>query len=461
MTDTPVLQFLGGTGTVTGSKFLVRYGDAAVLVDCGLYQGLKELRLRNWEELPFDPATLDAVVLTHAHLDHCGWLPALVKAGFGGPVVCTEGTAALVEIVLRDAAHLQEEDALYAARAGFSRHHPPRPLYDSADAEKAILLLRPIEFGRRTTVAPGIELELRFAGHILGASSAHLRLGGHSVLFSGDLGRGNHPLLLPPQPPPAADTVVVESTYGDRMHPVPDPEALAGPIRRTVNRGGVVVIPSFAVDRTEVVLFRLRELMRSGAVPRLPVFVDSPMALAALRVYRDAIAAGSPELRPDLDRDGDPFDTGQLHEVTSVEGSMRLNSPHAPCIIVAASGMATGGRVVHHLKHLLPDPRNTVVLVGYQPIGTRGRDLSEGARQLKIHGRYVPVRADVVVVDEFSVHADGYELMHWLGQLPSPPRTCYVVHGEPSGAEALADRLQQQLGWCAVVPRYGERVRLD
>jgi metallo-beta-lactamase family protein len=461
MTATPVLEFLGGTGTVTGSKFLVRYGDSSVLVDCGLYQGLKELRQRNWQQLPFNPTRLDAVVLTHAHLDHCGWLPALVKAGFAGRIVCTEGTAALAEIVLRDAAHLQEEDALYAARAGFSRHTPPRPLYDAADAEKAIALFDPVDFGEWVTVAPGIDLELRFAGHILGASSAHLRVGGHGVLFSGDLGRGNHPLLRPPQPPPAVETVVVESTYGDRMHPLPDPESLAGPIRRTANRGGVVVIPSFAVDRTEVVLYRLRELMRSGAVPQLPVFVDSPMALAALRVYRDAIAAGSPELRPDLDRDGDPFDTGHLREVTSVEGSMRLNSPHSPCIIVAASGMATGGRVVHHLKHLLPDPRNTVVLVGFQAAGTRGRDLAEGARQLKIHGRYVPVRADVAVVDEFSVHADAYELMHWLAQLPNPPKTCYVVHGEPSGSRALADRLSHQLGWCAVVPKHLERVRLD
>jgi len=413
MTATPVLEFLGGTGTgtVTGSKFLVRYGDSSVLVDCGLYQGLKELRQRNWQQLPFNPTRLDAVVLTHAHLDHCGWLPALVKAGFAGPIVCTGGTAALAEIVLRDAAHLQEEDALYAARTGFSRHAPPRPLYDAADAEKAIALLEPIDFGEWVTVAPHIELELRFAGHILGASSAHLRVGGHGVLFSGDLGRGNHPLLRPPQPPPAVETVVIESTYGDRMHPLPDPESLAGPIRRTAHRGGVIIIPSFAVDRTEVVLYR--------------------------------------------------FDTGHVREVTSVEGSMRLNSPHSPCIMVAASGMATGGRVVHHLKHLLPDPRNTVVLVGFQAAGTRGRDLAEGARQLKIHGRYVPVRADIAVVDEFSVHADAYELMHWLAQLPSRPQTCYVVHGEPSGSQALADRLHDQLGWCAVVPKHLERVRLD
>lgn len=461
MTATPVLEFLGGTGTVTGSKFLVRAGASAVLVDCGLYQGLKDLRQRNWQPLPFDPATLDSVLLTHAHLDHCGWLPALVKAGFAGPITCTAGTAALASIVLRDAAHLQEEDALYAARAGFSRHAKPRPLYDAADAEKTIALLETVEFGEWIVAAPGIEAELRFAGHILGASSVHLRVAGHGVLFSGDLGRGNHPLLRPPEPPPAVETVVVESTYGDRMHSLPDPEALAGPIRRTVNRGGVVVIPAFAVDRTEVVLYRLRELMRNGTIPQLPVFVDSPMALAALRVYRDAIAAGSPELRPGLDLDGDPFDTGNLHEVTSVEGSMRLNAPRTPCIVVAASGMATGGRVVHHLKHLLPDPRNTVLLVGFQPAGTRGRDLADGARHLKIHGRYVPVRADVAVVDEFSVHADAYELMHWLGQLEKPPRACYVVHGEPSAAQALADRLDHQLGWCAVVPRHRERVRLD
>jgi metallo-beta-lactamase family protein len=400
------------------------------------------------------------VVLTHAHLDHSGWLPVLVRDGFSGPIYCTEGTAALAEIVLRDAAHLQEEDAAYAAKAGFSRHARPRPLYDAGDAEKAIARMRTVDFGARIELAPGIEGQFRNAGHILGASSVRLRLDGHSVLFSGDLGRSNHLLLQPPEPPPAVDTVVVESTYGDRSHARADPHALVDPCRRTIRRGGTVVIPAFAVDRTEVILHTLRGLMRSGELPQVPVYVDSPMALAALRVYRAAIKAGSPELRPELDREGDPFDTGHLREVTSVEGSMHLNHPNAPCIIVAASGMAAGGRVVHHLKHLLPDPRNSVLLVGFQPVGTRGRDLLAGARQLKIHGRYVPVRAEVAAVDEFSVHADADEVISWLAKMPSPPTTCYVVHGEPSASQTLADRIRDELGWCAVIPNHLEHVRL-
>jgi metallo-beta-lactamase family protein len=460
------LTFLGGVGTVTGSKTLVSTGDHRVLVDCGLFQGLRELRRRNWAPLPVDPASIDAVVLSHAHLDHCGYLPALVAQGFTGPVLCTAGTAELAAIVLRDSSRLAEEEAKDARAGGWSRHAEPRPLYDETDAQKAIDLLTVVPDGTAgtTTVqaAPGITVRLPTAGHILGSASPVLTAGTAVIGFSGDLGRRGHPLLIPPVPPPAAGTLVVESTYGDRQHPAPDRRPLADAVRRTVERGGCVVIPAFAVDRTEVVLMALGELMRSGELPTVPVFVDSPMALAALRVYRQALSAGDSQVRPELVRAAragvDPFDPGDLREATTAAESMLLNRPDQPCIIVSASGMASGGRVVHHLAHLLPDRRNTVLLVGYQAVGTRGRALLDGARQLKIHGSYVPVRAEVHALDEFSVHADVDDLLAWLRSAPQPPQACYVMHGEPAASAALADRIRAELDWCAVVPTPGESV---
>lgn len=455
------LTFLGATGTVTGSRFLLQHAGRQVLVDCGLFQGLRELRRRNWRPFAPDPAAIDAVVLTHAHLDHCGYLPALVRDGFRGRVVCTPGTARLAAIVLRDSAHLQEEDAADARRGGYSRHAEPQPLYTSGDAEKAIALLDPVPFDSWGEVVPRFGLQLRRAGHILGAASALVQAGPSTVLVSGDLGRPQHPLLLPPEPPPAADVVVVESTYGDRGHAPGGSDELADAVVRTVHRGGTVLIPAFAVDRTEVVLVELRRLMRAGRVPTVPVYVDSPMALDTLEVYRRAGAAASPELVPGLMAGGDPFDTGDLHEARSVEESKRLNSPRFPCIVISASGMASGGRVLHHLASLLPDPRNTVVLVGFQAAGTRGRDLAQGARAIKIHGRYVPVRAEVVDLLDHSAHADADEVLGWLSQSPATPRTCFVVHGEPEASAVLAARISEELGWCAVVPRDGEKVRVD
>ncbi len=453
------LTFLGGTGTVTGSRFLLDGDGGRHLVDCGLYQGERAWRRRNW--LPFEPPadTVDHVVLTHAHLDHCGYLPALVRQGFTGPVTCTPGTAALTAIVLRDSAHLQEEDAAAAREQGFSRHDPPLALYDAADAERAITLLRPHPYGEEVALGPHASVSLTRAGHILGSASALVDLGGARVLFSGDLGRLEHPVLLSREDPPAAATVVVESTYGDRAHPAPagEPHAvLADAVRRTIARGGSVVIPAFAVDRTELVLHALARLLRADAIPAVPVFVDSPMALASLAVYRQAEMRG--ELRADVG--ADLVDLPGLHAARTVEESMRLNQPRTPSIIVSASGMATGGRVVHHLRHLLPDRRNTVVLTGYQAVGTRGRALQDGARQLKMHGRYVPVRAEVVVDEEFSVHADADELVQWLERLPEPPETVYVVHGEPAASHALATRLRDETGWCVVVPEVGEKVRV-
>ena len=460
-TPCPVLRFLGAVGTVTGSRFLLEAPSSRVLLDAGLYQGLAEHRRRNWDGFPEDPRTIDHVVLTHAHLDHTGYLPRLVRDGFRGRVTCSRETAELAAIVLRDSAHLQEEDARYANAAGFSKHRPALPLYDDRDVERTLGLFEPVAFDTSVTLAPGLDLTLRPAGHILGSAIVELGVDGHRVVLSGDLGRRHHPLLRPPSDPPRADTVLVESTYGDRRHPPPSPGLLADAICRTVARGGSVLVPAFAVDRTELVLIEIRRLMDAGLVPEVPVYVDSPMALAALDVYRAAASRGGEQFREGAAGLVAGFDSSWIHAVHDPAGSERLNSPRAPCIVISASGMATGGRVVHHLAQQLPVRRNTVVLTGFQAEGTRGRQLLTGARHVKIHGRYVPVRAEVVDVPDFSVHADAEEIVEWLGRAPSPPRTVYVVHGEPDAARALADRITRDLGWLAVVPTYDEHVLLD
>jgi metallo-beta-lactamase family protein len=459
------LQFMGGAGTVTGSKFLLQAGGVAVLVDAGLFQGLKALRRRNWDPFGFAPSDIDAVVLTHAHLDHCGYLPALARQGLDCPVLATDSTLDLATLVLRDSAVLQEEDAAYAAKGGWSRHRSPQPLYTTADVERLLPLMQPVPFGepREVTASTGgaaATVTLVPAGHILGSAAAQVTLGGVRVVASGDLGRDTHPLLTAPAPRPGADVVLVESTYGNRHHH-DDPEAtLAEALTRTLGRGGVAVIPAFAVDRTEIVLMTLRRLMAQGRIPRAPVFADSPMALGALDVYRRAVAAHSADIRAHLGGLDSAFDPGDLREVHDARDSMAINDPGFPCIIVSASGMASGGRVVHHLKHLLPDPRNTVVLVGFQAMGTRGRALRDGAEQVKMHGRYIPVRADVVSVEGFSVHADSDDLIAWLASGPDEPQVVYVVHGEPDAASALASRVRDELGWLAVVPAHDEIVRL-
>jgi metallo-beta-lactamase family protein len=456
----PVLTFLGATGTVTGSRFLLEGATGTALVDCGLYQGVRELRQRNWEPLPFDAVDVAGAVLTHAHLDHSGALPRLAREGFTGPVVCTAETAELARIVLRDSAHLQEEDAAYANDVGFSRHHPALPLYTAHDVELMLPQLAQAPFGSTRDLAAGITATLAPAGHILGSSTALVTVDGVRVLFSGDLGRPHHPLLGPPEPPAEADAIVVESTYGDRRHDATPSADFVDAIRRTLRRGGTVLVPAFAVDRTEIVLMELRRLMTSGLLPQVPVYVDSPMALATLDVYRHALGRPGSHVRTDLGA-GDPFDTGDLHAVRDPAGSMALNRPGRPCILISASGMATGGRVVHHLEHQLPDPHNCVILTGFQAAGTRGRELAEGARTLKMHGRYVPVRAEVVEAPQFSAHADADETIRWLADAARPPKVVYVVHGEPDSSAALAARIQDELGWCAVVPRYGERVLLE
>jgi metallo-beta-lactamase family protein len=458
------LTFIGANGTVTGSKTLVEAGHGRFLVDCGLFQGPREVRSRNWDPFPVDPATLASIVLTHAHLDHCGYLPALVRDGFDGPVYCSPNSAELVPIILRDSAKLQGEDAAWARKKGFSRHAQPEPLYDINDAERAIAMLRPVEFEVDFPPVGGVTAQFDHAGHILGSSIVTITddADGRTVVFSGDLGRGNHPLLSPPHPPGDADAIVIESTYGNREHEDVEAEIdeMAAAITRTLKRGGTVVIPAFAVDRTEVLLKALRTLQDHQRIPVAPIHVDSPMALAAMRVYVQAIQDGDPEISTATIAEGpDAIDMPNVHEATTPEQSMALDRGGAR-IIISASGMGSGGRVTHHLKALLPDRDNTVLLVGFQAVGTPGRMLLDGAHEIKIHGQYVPVRAEIVEIEAFSVHADASELVDWLMSCADKPSQVFVNHGEPEAAQALADRIRQEWDVAVVVPQPGERVRV-
>jgi metallo-beta-lactamase family protein len=457
MTSTS-LQFLGAVGTVTGSRFLIERGSASVLIDAGLYQGHKELRLRNWE-IPssLDVERLDAVVLTHAHVDHCGYLPKLYAAGFRGDIYATSQTIALANIVLPDAGRLQEEDARHANKHQWSKHHPALPLFTEKDAMDVAELFRAVPFDRSFEVAGGLTARLQSAGHVLGAASVLITdLLGRRIVFSGDLGRPSHPLLEAPACRPECDVLVLESTYGDRTHTDEGLDRFATLIRETVALGGVVVIPTFAVDRTEILLHAIQMLERSGVIPAVPVIVDSPMALAVLDVYRNALRNHDPQLRPELFVGGDPFTTAHLVEAHSVEESKDAVARTDPRIIISASGMATGGRVLHHLAKHLPNPHNTVILPGFQAAGTRGRQLVDGIDQIKIHGAYIPVRARVAAIDVFSAHADANDLVHWaIGG--SDPDTTFLVHGEP-GASAALKRTLAARRWNTVVPRLEERV---
>ncbi|MET9885636.1 MBL fold metallo-hydrolase [Streptomyces sp. NPDC006430] len=456
-----LLRFLGGVRTVTGSKFLVESDHARILVDCGLFQGFADLRRRNWAKLPCDASDIHAVVITHAHLDHCGYLPRLVRHGFRGPILTSTPTARLAEIVLRDSAKLQMEAAQHANEHGWSKHHPAAPLYDDEDVDQTVKFFDPVDVGSEVEIMGGTLLKLHHGGHILGSAWAHLTLeDGHTLAVSGDLGRPGHPLLLPPEPFSGADVLLMESTYGDRRHDTDTARAeFAAVVTRTLARGGTVVIPAFAIDRTEVVLHELAALRRDGTLPRhVPVYVDSPMALAALQVYRDALRGRSPELRPEALAQGEAAISPEpFLAARSVEESIEINNTSGPAVIVSSAGMATGGRVLHHLHRTLPDSRNAVVIVGFAAAGTRARDLVDGARTLKMFGEYIPVRAEVADVPHFSAHADADQIIDWLRGAPAP-HTTYLVHGEESAAETLRDRLDRELGWTAVVPRSGEGV---
>ena len=449
------LTFLGAAGTVTGSKYLLEHGGRRVLVDCGLFQGLKQLRLRNWAPFPLPAGELDAVVLTHAHIDHSGYLPALVRQGFRGPAYCTRATRDLCEIMLPDAGHLQEEDAAYANRHGLSRHRPALPLYTEADARRSLALLQPREFGEAFEVVPGIGARFSLAGHILGAASAHVTWDGGSALFSGDLGRNDDLLMLPPEPPPLADYVMMESTYGDRSHGDEDPETtLAEAIDRTAARGGVVIVPAFAVGRAQTLMYLAARLKRDKRIPDVPIFLNSPMAADVTQLYQGHCRWH--RLSPaECRRIGE-----MVHVVKSVEESRSLNDLRYPAVIISASGMATGGRVIHHLKAMAPNHRNTILLAGYQAAGTRGAALAAGAREIKIHGGYVPVRADVVSINSLSAHADREELIEWIGRIPRPPRRVFLTHGEPVPADHLRLKIEEAHGFEVAVAEHQQTVEL-
>jgi metallo-beta-lactamase family protein len=449
------ITFLGGVGTVTGSKYLIENDRTRVLVDCGLFQGFKNLRLRNWAEFPVPPKSIDAVILTHAHLDHSGYLPLLIKNGFKGPVICTQSTRDLCNILLPDSGFLHEKDAEFANRKGFSKHQPALPLYTEKDARHAMHAFRSTPFAKEQRVVEGMTVIFHPAGHILGAAIVDLKFNGQRIVFSGDLGRPDSLTMLDPTPMQQADYLVVESTYGDRMHSSEDPEeALAQVINRTCARGGTVLIPSFAVGRAQTLLYHLQRLSAANRIPRVPIFLDSPMAIDASELF----CAHSNDHK--LSTEQCRLMSGIARYVHDSEESKTLNADHAPKVIISASGMATGGRVLHHLRHLVTDARNTILFAGFQAGGTRGAALVSGAEQIKIHGQYLPVRAEIDNLEMLSAHADASEILGWLKHFTSPPKTTFVTHGEPAAADALRRRIEEELKWHCQVPEYRETVEL-
>ena len=477
------ITFLGAARTVTGSKYLVESNGTRIMVDAGLFQGLKELRLRNWQDLPVPASSLEAIVLTHAHLDHCGYLPRLVSHGFRGRVFCTLGTQDLCKIVLPDAGRLQEEDAAYANRHNFSKHKPALPLYTEVDALRAVSQLQPCGYDRPMPVAKGIEAEFINAGHLLGSSYVRMRIDGRTVLFGGDLGRFGRPVLPDPTPVAEADYLLVESTYGNRVHEQDDNgERLAAIVKETAHKGGKLIIPAFAIGRVEELVYWLKRLESEKRIPVLPVFVDSPMAAAALARYTQRVQELDPEMQPEIRDDKAPHDaaapnppevrrrqamqeremcvfcTERFRVIANAEESKQLTASKTPAIVISASGMAEGGRVLHHLKAALPDARNTVLFAGYQAAGTRGRRLVDGEKSIKIHGEWIPVAARIERVDSMSAHADANEIIHWLGAFTAPPKQTFIVHGEPAAQDALGARIQAELGWSHKAPEHQERI---
>ncbi|MGC1935567.1 MAG: MBL fold metallo-hydrolase [Candidatus Acidiferrales bacterium] len=452
------ITFLGAVGAVTGSKYLVEAGGKRLLVDCGLFQGSRELKQRNWDALPIDPASIDWIVLTHAHIDHTGYLPRIVRDGFRGPIYANAATHELCELLLTDSAHLQEEDAQYATKKGYSRHKPALPLYAVADAQQALTRFQEIPRKDPFTVSPQFTVKPFDAGHILGSSSLQITIteNGKSsvVVFSGDVGRYNQPILNDPSPIAKADYILCESTYGDRDHPTTSPyDAIADIVNRVVKRGGVIVIPAFAVGRTQTLMYIFRHLEERQRIPRLPTFVDSPMAISVTNLYVRHKEDHSLQFTQ-LEQTGnhDPLNTHEVHMTRAVQDSKKINSVNSPCLIISASGMCTGGRILHHLAQRLPDARNVVILAGYQAEGTLGRQLLEGAKVARIHGDQIPVRAEIQEVSQFSAHGDRGELVRWLSGFTAPPKQIFLVHGEPTAAQSFRGTVQEKLHWPVTIP---------
>jgi metallo-beta-lactamase family protein len=460
------ISFLGATGTVTGSKFLLEADDKRFLIDCGLFQGLKELRLRNWEDFPVDPTSIDAEILTHAHIDHTGYLPRLVQLGYHNPVYATITTTDLCSIMLPDSAYLQEEDAKYANKKQFTKHSPALPLYTINDANTALTLFHPIPYGKLIQLSPTVTLTFRDAGHILGSAFVDIRVktadDERRVLFSGDLGRPGQPILRDPHTVFGTDYLVLESTYGDRLHGQTDKKTdLARVINESVERGGVLIVPSFAVGRTQELLFTIRELETEQRIPQLPIYVDSPMAISATSIFAKNNQDYDLESKVAELSGIDILKTAQLFFTQSADESKSLNGIKSRAIIISASGMVTGGRILHHLFNRLPDPKNTVLFIGYQAQATRGRTILEGAETVKIHGEAVSVRAHIEQISGFSAHADYNEILAWLSNFSESPHQIFIVHGEAQQSQALAERINTTFGWSTEIPQYRQSFTLN
>lgn len=450
------IQFLGAVQTVTGSKYFIQSEQTNLLIDCGLFQGYKELRLRNWANLPINPKKIDYVLLTHAHIDHSGYIPLLVKNGFCGKVLCTAATKDLCSILLPDSGHLHEEDARYANRKGYSKHNPALPLYTQKEAEDSLSYFQVVSFEDRIQVAKNLYATFYYGGHILGASFIRLEQGSTSILFSGDLGRQTDPLMFAPKEPPSSDFLVIESTYGNRIHDDCDPLIqLKAVINRTINRGGSIIIPSFAVGRTQSLLYYLHELKSKKEIPDIPVYVDSPMATNATKIF----ARYAKQNRLTVEQNRAVCEVAQY--INSVEESIALDSQKHPAIIISASGMATGGRVVHHIRHFAPNPKNTILFSGFQVGGTRGDRMIRGEKEVKMFGQMIPIRAEIVQIENISAHADSAQMLNWLGHLKRAPRKLFITHGEIEASQALKHQIEQKFHWSCEIPSYLDVATLD
>jgi metallo-beta-lactamase family protein len=464
------ISFYGGVGSVTGSKYLLESNGKKILIDCGLFQGERELRERNWQDPPFNPKEIDAVIITHAHIDHTGYLPRLVKLGFAGKVYTSRATADLMKILLLDSARLQDEEADYRNRHNLSRHEPALPLYDEQDARDTFELLNPVpNTGEAHEIADGITASFRVAGHIIGASMVlvemqNARPNGESIkfLFSGDLGHYDQPIINDPAPPPACDYLMCESTYGDRLHgETTSEEKFAAIINGAYKRDAPILIPAFAVGRTQEILYMIRELEDNGKIPSMPVVVDSPMAAQATQIYNRFSEEHDEEYASILAKKIHPLRTDWMQTASTREESKRLNSMKGARIIISASGMLTGGRVLHHALRILPDENATLIFVGYQAAGTLGRRIQSGEQEVRVMKQWIPVRCHIEQVQEFSAHADWKTVLRWLRGLPNTPRAVFTTHGEPDAAAAMAKHIKDEFGWTVIVPQYEQTIVLE